>query len=239
MTTATKHPECLLIVHNEVMGRRNLSPAQKKEAHRKMKEVARALREEDPKKNTQARVAKLLGVARQTVTDWLAPKGSATNAGSGNGCPCPDARVKVNPAQKPVIAERVAKLLGVDQTTVSLWFCKDHATNTSARNGCPCPDARVKVNPAHKSVIAERVAAGVLKASCLPPSTKPWRTAWRSRGPSNLPITWTCRTCTVTATPSRWQCRFARAMARSSSAGISRAMWKPPGLAWPKSKGGM
>ena len=69
--------------------------------------VAFELRKEDPKKNTQARVAALLGVKRQTVGDWFTPKDGRTNAGSGNGSnQRPDARVIVNPEQKPLIAER-------------------------------------------------------------------------------------------------------------------------------------
>jgi len=95
--------------------RRNLSPDQKHVALRKMKGVAFALRKEDAKKNTQAQVAKLLGVAQPTVASWFSDTSSIS---SDNACnPRPDARVKVNPKVKPVIADRVAA--GESQTQVA------------------------------------------------------------------------------------------------------------------------
>ena len=53
----------------------------------------------DPRKNTQKRVAMLLGVAQQTVSDWWKP--ATTNTDSGNGCVTerPDARVRVPVAE--------------------------------------------------------------------------------------------------------------------------------------------
>ena len=96
--------------------RRNLSPDQKREVLGKMKAVAKALRDEDAKKNTQKRVATLLGVAQQTVADWL-----RTNTGSGNGSKtAPDARVKVAPVARSTIAERVAS--GETQAQVAADF---------------------------------------------------------------------------------------------------------------------
>jgi hypothetical protein len=69
------------------------------------------VREEDAKKNTQARVAKLLGVDRTTVTKWFTPDAARSNVNGHNASkPQPDARVKVNPKAKPAIAERVALL---------------------------------------------------------------------------------------------------------------------------------
>jgi len=47
--------------------RRNLSVNQKEVAHEAMKAIARELRQENPKKNTQKVVARMLGVARETV----------------------------------------------------------------------------------------------------------------------------------------------------------------------------
>lgn len=92
--------------------RRNLSPSQKTEVHKRMKAVAKALREEAPVKNTQERVAALLGVSQQVVSKWgLA--GDANNTTSGNACTPsvthhrPDARVKVPPPERPVILERL------------------------------------------------------------------------------------------------------------------------------------
>ena len=84
-------------------GRRNLSPDQKREALDKMKAVAKALREEDAKKNTQQRVGMLLGVARNTISDWFS---STTNTSAGKGSKSkpskPDARVKVSATGKAV-----------------------------------------------------------------------------------------------------------------------------------------
>lgn len=51
----------------------------------------------------------------------------------------------------------VAATLGVDNTTVSLWFRKD-VSNSSAR--IANPDARIKVAPAAQEKIVDRVAAG-------------------------------------------------------------------------------
>lgn len=64
--------------------RRNLSPSQKDEARRRMKETAKRLREEDAKKWTQKRVAETLGVTRQTVDNWF-NRDVRTKATSGNG----------------------------------------------------------------------------------------------------------------------------------------------------------
>ena len=59
------------------------------------------MREEDPKKNTQARVAALLGVARETVRDWF-----GTNGGDANtSAPAPDARVVVSVDARPVVEQ--------------------------------------------------------------------------------------------------------------------------------------
>lgn len=106
--------------------RRNLSPAQKKEALKKMKAIAKALREENAKKWTQPNVAAALGVARETVRDWFTKVGTTTG-GSANGCR-PDARVTVPAAQHPAIVSRVqsgdsqeqiAADYGVSQQTIS------------------------------------------------------------------------------------------------------------------------
>lgn len=116
--------------------RRNLSPAQKDEARRKMKATAQRLRESDAKHWTQKRVAETLGVGIETVSRWLRAD-NTTNSHSGNGStapatpapkPQPDARVKINPAKKPEIAAavaagksqaQVAADLGVSQQAVS------------------------------------------------------------------------------------------------------------------------
>ncbi len=86
--------------------RRNLSPEQKAEARKRMKAVAKKLQEENPKKNTQARIAAILGVDRTTVGRWWKDGSkvhthicSATTGGEEK--PRPDARVKVPPQARP------------------------------------------------------------------------------------------------------------------------------------------
>ena len=95
-------------VYQANFARRNLSPDQKRARTKRMKDVALALRKEDPVKNTHARIAALLGMGRQTVTDWLPPDNNdnISVAGSGNAY-IPTAKVKIPPKEKPVIAERV------------------------------------------------------------------------------------------------------------------------------------
>lgn len=107
--------------------RRNLSPAQKKDLHKAQRTTAKRLREEDPKKWTQQRIAQALGVAQNTVSDWFTKPRS--NIGADNTSkPKPDARVKVDPKHKPIIADRVASGesqeqvaadYGISQRTVS------------------------------------------------------------------------------------------------------------------------
>jgi predicted XRE-type DNA-binding protein len=67
------------------------------------KKIAKELRKVDAKRWTQKAVAELLGVGRQTVSDWF-----TTNADAGKGSK-PDARVKLNTKAKEVVAERVKK----------------------------------------------------------------------------------------------------------------------------------
>ena len=65
--------------------------------------------EEDAKKNTQAVVAALLGVARETVSKWFVPIGKDTKG--NNSKPVPDARVRVPFSARPVITERIDSLV--------------------------------------------------------------------------------------------------------------------------------
>ena len=84
--------------------RRNLSPSQKKELGMKQKKLCKALRSQDVKQWTHARLASMLGVGRVTVTDWL----NTNNVGSDNACKKkPDARVKLNQEAKDEVSERV------------------------------------------------------------------------------------------------------------------------------------
>lgn len=110
-------------VYQANFARRNLSPDQKRERTKHMKAVAVALREEDPVKNTEDRIGALLGVAQQTVSDWL----NMRVTGSDNAH-IPTAKVKIPPPEKPIILERVeegekqeqvAADYGVVQSTIS------------------------------------------------------------------------------------------------------------------------
>lgn len=83
--------------------RRNLSPEQKAEARRRMKEVAYQLRREDARKWTQKRIGAALGVDQTTVSKWF----DSTPNMNGHIERKQDARVKVAPDAKPIIARRV------------------------------------------------------------------------------------------------------------------------------------
>jgi len=95
-----------------------------------MKVVAKQLREADAKHWTQKRLAGVFGVAQNTVSDWFREKKVRSSVGSDNTSetPPPDARVKINPTAKPVIAarlesgesqEQVAADYGVSQQAIS------------------------------------------------------------------------------------------------------------------------
>jgi ParB-like chromosome segregation protein Spo0J len=93
-------------VYRANRARRNLSPEQERDLRKAMKATAKKLREQDAKKYTQKDVAATLGVAQQTVSDWFAKPGTITETGIASA---PDARVKVPPAERPKILERVSK----------------------------------------------------------------------------------------------------------------------------------
>ncbi len=126
-------------VYSANFTRRNLSPDQKRERLKRMKEVAAALRAEDPVKNTHGRIAALLGVARQTVTDWLPPKEDISVAGSGHAYMShkeynPTTKGKIPPRERPVIVERldagetqaqVAADYGVEQPRIAQIATKE------------------------------------------------------------------------------------------------------------------
>jgi len=110
--------------------RRNLSSAQKKDAHKRMKVTAEKLREENAKKWTQAKVATELGVARPTVETWLMhnDKDVKTHTAKKPPPPKPDARITLGADAKADVVKRVktgesqaqvAADYGVAQSTVS------------------------------------------------------------------------------------------------------------------------
>ena len=89
--------------------RRNLSPDQKEHVRKAMKASAKALREENPKKWTQERLAQTFGVAQNTVSDWEA-EWALHNIGTDNmqrEPEKPDARVKLTADGKAKAIERV------------------------------------------------------------------------------------------------------------------------------------
>ncbi len=106
--------------------RRNLSPAHKKDALRLMKAIAKELREE---KNTQATIARRLGVERSTVAKWFETEKKDptsivnfhnTSKGANSSPVAPpklDAKVVVPAAAKPGIYEEVKS--GKTQVSVS------------------------------------------------------------------------------------------------------------------------
>lgn len=156
--TGLTHNEKQAFVFQVNFTRRNLSPDQKKTARRRMKDVAFALRKEDPHKNTQERVAALLGIARNTISDWFRQDGVKQNRPTAEAesmhnvdsddmhtpaPPPPDARVKIPPAQWPIILERaesgetqeqIAADYGVNQTQISRIVNKEREQNEAAES---------------------------------------------------------------------------------------------------------
>jgi len=119
--------------------RRNLSPDQKREVKKRMKETAKKLREEDAKKWTQAKVAEALGVEQNTVSRWLDDNKSNIRSDKANNPAPPDARVKLNKAAKEVAVQQVkagktqaqvAADFGVSQATVSNLVTKNEKRET-------------------------------------------------------------------------------------------------------------
>lgn len=92
------------------VARRNLSPDQRRELRKAQQQLCRDLKAD--KKYTQKQLAVMLGVAQQTIVDWLTVRtntGASTTSKPGAvSNPATDSRVKIDPRQKPVIAERVS-----------------------------------------------------------------------------------------------------------------------------------
>ncbi len=117
--------------------RRNLSPDQKEHVRKAMKASAKALREENPKKWTQEKLAETFGITQQCVAKWQDEWDSLHDTTGGNmqrEPEKPDARVKLTKEGKAKAIERVkagesitqvAADLGVNKSTVSRIFAKD------------------------------------------------------------------------------------------------------------------
>jgi len=117
--------EKFAFVYQANFARRNLSFSQKTDQRKKMKAIAKQLREDNPKKNTQKRVARLLGVSQPTISQWW-----DINTIESNNAYKPDARTKVTPEAKVVIVDRVnagelqtqvAADYGITQPLVSMF----------------------------------------------------------------------------------------------------------------------
>lgn len=114
------------------MKRRNLSPDQKREVRRSMQATAKKLRETDPKKWTQERLAQTFGVDRTTVTKWESDWDMHNvNVHIVQQAPQkPDSRVKLSTEAK---AEAVARVkAGESQAQVAADFGVDRATVSRA-----------------------------------------------------------------------------------------------------------
>lgn len=81
--------------------RRNLSPEQKAALRKTMINTAKALKEEDPKRWTQSRIAAALGVDRASVSRWLDISNVQTHKANT------DARVSVPKQKRTEIVERL------------------------------------------------------------------------------------------------------------------------------------
>ena len=97
--------------------------------------MAERLRETDKKKWTQKALGAVFGVRRQLVSDWL-----RTNAESGKASkPKPDARVKVDPKAKPLIAARVAAGEAQAQVAADLGFARQKPSTPLFRSARKAP----------------------------------------------------------------------------------------------------
>jgi len=132
-------------VYRSAGDHRNLSSEQKREVREHMKAVALELRAEDPKKNTQTRIADRFGVSQQAVGRWLATN-TTSSRGSQQpaGADVPDGRRRLNADERATAVGRVtageshasvAKDLGVARQTVSKLVAKAPEAQTQTNGG--------------------------------------------------------------------------------------------------------
>ncbi len=90
--------------------------------------IAKALKEEDRKTNTDAVIGRKLGVARETVSKWFVRNGKDTNTHTF------DSKVKIPPKAAPVILgrseagesqEQIAADYGVNRSQISRIVTKE------------------------------------------------------------------------------------------------------------------
>lgn len=106
------HQQKQAFVFRSNFARRNLSPEQKKEALQQMKQLAKNLRQSDPKRWTQSKVAKLFGIDRSTVSLWFGCNGHNVSA---HDMSRPDARIKIQPKARQAIVDRCKNGSNVSQ----------------------------------------------------------------------------------------------------------------------------
>jgi len=126
--------------------RRNLSHDQKKAASKAMKVVAVALREEDPKCWTQAKIAVELGVSQPAVSMWLDVHNISTYKAHA-----PDARVKIPATEKPVILDRIEA--GETQEQVAA----DYGINRSQISRVVTVEKKAKAEKKKQAAAAKKV----------------------------------------------------------------------------------
>ena len=90
-----------------------------------MKAIAKALKAENKNTNTQAVVARKLGVARETVRDWFMPNGGTAIANARK------INVKVNPKESPVILSQTPLLPSHTCRPVRVAVCNSPHLPTS------------------------------------------------------------------------------------------------------------
>ena len=143
---------------------RQMTAEHRRELTDHMKATARGLRAEDPKKNTQTRIASMFGVARKTVRKWLTDDSvNVHNAVDPEPAhaPKPDGRVKYTPAVKAAAVRRVVEGekqaavvadLGMPVTTLSGIVSKAHQSASTASS--PEQPKAKPVRPKDPSLVA-------------------------------------------------------------------------------------
>lgn len=136
------------------LARRNLTGDQTREVAKTQREIARRLRESDPKRWTQEAVGTLLGVTQHCVSQWF------TNITGDNGkSPPPDARVKLTTPAKEEIIRRIEA--GEKQEQIA----SDYGV-------CPATVTKVKQAAERAEQKAEAVRKAASGGDCGPPMVK-------------------------------------------------------------------
>jgi len=133
------------------LARRNLTGDQTREVAKTQREIARRLRESDAKRWTQEAVGALLGVARNTVSEWF------TNVGGDESkSPPPDARVKLTTPSKEEIVRRIEA--GEKQEQIAADY-----------GVCPATVTKVKQSAQRAAEKAAAVREAASGGDCGPP----------------------------------------------------------------------